>query len=217
MKKTFTLAVTIFILSAILSFNSSNSNKAGIQTRTNILTLKQSDNLISDVSKSNPYTKIMILNLRERKKDETVALKSYAAEPFEEIIEVYPNSNHKPQFLLEGSLRLAYQTDLENDGAEELAIEVVTGKLGNTIVYRVEGNQLVPIRIQTGKQEDLLGVTSYHTPRFEDIDRDGVLEMLSYHTDSAFDENGWLEVYKFDGQKFLKVKEYEESTANFYL
>lgn len=156
--------------------------------------------------------------IKEGSKINKVFIESH---PLEEPIigqtDIFLGDERELQFSLKGYLYDAHSLDLNNDDKEELEIEITTGQLGNTTIYHYQNGRLKPIPTHTKKQESISGVTSYHIPRFKDIDSDGVLEMLSYHTAFPFDEIGWLEVYKFNGLQFMKIDEYEETTQNFYL
>ncbi|MEK7611175.1 MAG: hypothetical protein AAB486_02235 [Patescibacteria group bacterium] len=157
------------------------------------------------------------MNLKEKGQVIPIRIKSYVTDNFEGKTDIFVNSDSTILTSLHGLLQNSYAIDIENNGDEELVVGVVSGKLGNTTFYRYQNDQLIPVPTHTGKQEGLSGTTSYHFPRFKDIDSDGVLEMLSYHTAFPFDEIGGLEVYKFNGMKFMKIDEYEETTQDFYL
>lgn len=124
-----------------------------------------------------------------------------------------------PIISLKGQLFAAYPLDLEGDGRDELVVEVIQGKLGNLNVYRYANNSLERIPALTEKPGPYgyLGTVTRNSPEFKDWDGDGKLELFAYYSLTEPQKRRRVEVYKFDGQRFNKIKDYEEGTAEVYL
>ena len=148
---------------------------------------------------------------------EKITIKSYPLEPFAGNTDVYVGSHSLPQFSISGFLHNVYSLDLENDGWEEVAIEVETGHSINSLIYKQRNDRLVRIPISTEILINFEGIVSRNTPEFKDIDRDGRLEMLAYYRFFPPEKRRKVEVYKFTGLLFQKVKEYEEKMTEIYL
>lgn len=118
-----------------------------------------------------------------------------------------------------GWLSMAYPLDLEDDGRDELVVEILSGKTINAIVYRYVDGVLERIPVSTEKPGPygFVGTATRHSPEFRDLDGDGVLEMLAYYRHFPPEKSRTVEVYKFDGQRFNKIKEYEEIIPEVYL
>ena len=156
----------------------------------------------------------------------TVTLQSYEApvwadDPgtFDWRTDMEVTGKNYSRFSFYGWLSSAYSVDLEGDGWDELVVEVITGKTVGTVVYRfVDG---ILSRIPTS--EDILGprpsygISSRVSPEFKDVDGDGILEMLAYYRFFPPEEKRKVEVYKFTGVLFQKIKEYEEKMPEVYL
>ncbi len=129
---------------------------------------------------------------------EKITIKSYPLEPFVGNTDVYVGSHSLPQFSIGGFLHNAYPLDVENDGWDELAIEVETGQSLNSLI-------------------SFEGIVSRNAPEFKDVDGDGRLEMLANYRFFPPEKRRKVEVYKFTGLLFQKVKEYEEKMPEVYL
>lgn len=125
----------------------------------------------------------------------------------------------RPIISLKGQLFAAYPLDLEGDGRDELAVEVTQGKLGNLNVYRYNDDSLERIAVSTEKPgpHGYLGVVTRSSPEFRDSDGDGRLELFAYYSMTVPQRKRRVEVYKFDGQRFNKIKDYEEEADEVYL
>lgn len=158
------------------------------------------------------------LIIRERGNDEPLTLRSYTIAPFQGKTDVYLGSNGIHQFSLAGFFRKAYAIDIENDGNEELVIEVETGHSIDTSVYKHSNKKLHRILISDGTVTAVWeSVTARNTPEFKDVDNDGVLELLAYYRFFPPEKKRRVELYKFNGREFQKTNEFEEETESFYL
>lgn len=158
-----------------------------------------------------------ILTIRERNNSASLTLKSYTVEPFQGKTDVYTGSGNLPRFSLPGFFRNAYSIDIEDDGNEELVVEVETGHSIDSSVYKYSNKKLNRILISNGPSTILESITTRNTPEFKDTNHDGVLEMFVYYRFFPPEKRRRVELYKFDGQRFSKIKEYEEATSEFYL
>lgn len=118
-----------------------------------------------------------------------------------------------------GWLSTAYPLDLEEDERDELVVEILSGKTINAIVYRYVDGVLERIPVSTEKPGPygFVGTATRNSPEFKDLDGDGVLEMLVYYRFFPPEKRRRVEVYKFDGSRFDKIREYEEPTDEVYL
>ncbi len=124
-----------------------------------------------------------------------------------------------PIISLKGQLFAAYPLDLEDDGRDELVVELIHGKLVNLTVYKYKDNSLERIPVSTEKPGPygFYGTATRNSPEFKDLDGDGRLELLVYYSLASPQKRRQVEVYKFDGWRFDKIKDYEEETAETYL
>lgn len=98
-----------------------------------------------------------------------------------------------------------------------LAIELITGKSINTLLYTYKDEQLVRIPVSTEHLPSFAGIVTRNAPEFIDTDNDGTLEMLAYQRYFPPEAKRLVEVYKFDNDMFNKQLEYEEITQDIYL
>ena len=218
MKKIPSLAVTLFLSSTLLTILFSQYDKTKrVQPKPGTSVSNQSINPVGHTDEPATLDQMVILSLREGDKNELVTLTSYTIGSFQGGTDIYIRSSKIPQFSLVGFFRQAYQTDIENDGNDELVVEVETGHSIDTSFYKYSNGNLNKILISDGSPTINGSVTKRNIPEFKDVEGDGSLEMFVYYRFFPPEKRRTVEVYKFNGQKFLKVNEYEESTADFYL
>jgi len=231
MKKLLPILLTIAILSmALYLFLSykveSNRNYTGQQrTLGSIQKVTEKAPDSGELKQATPSS----FDLESLRKDKTLYLRSgvneikiyfqsYAiVEPVFGKTDVYIGSSRNPQISLDGHLYNAYAVDINNDGKDELEIEIVAGQSLNSLVYRIINGQLHRIAVSTENPKNWEGIVSRNSPEFKDINKDGVLEMLAYYRFFPPEKRRKVEVYKFTGLQFRKVKEYEEDMPEVYL
>lgn len=142
---------------------------------------------------------------------------SYTVEPFWGKTDVYVNNSKTPQLLLDGYFYNAYGIDVNSDGKEELEIETESGHSLNSLIYKYLGGRLERIPVSTENPKGWKGIVSRNAPEFKDVNKDGLLEMLAYYRFFPPEKKRKVEVYKFTGVLFQKVREYEEKMPEVYL
>lgn len=156
------------------------------------------------------------VSIKERGNTESIIIKSYLKELFDGKIDIYSASTNKLLASTNGLIWKAFPVDIENDKNEELVVQAETGQSVDTSIYKYLNGNLKKIQISNGAAV-YESTTTRNPPEFKDTDKDGKLEMFVYYRFFPPEKRRRVEVYKFNGQKFTKINEYEETTDDFYL
>lgn len=147
--------------------------------------------------------------------EESILFRSPAIDLSDGTTSIYINGQKEPELILKGYFRDSKIFDIKK-GLRILEVEVMTGKSVNSIIYRYQDGKLVRVPVSTEKASYFIGVVARNTPVFQDIDGDGMLEMLAYYRHFPSEKKRTVELYTFNGEQFEKQKEYEEETPEVY-
>ena len=147
-------------------------------------------------------------------KPETVYFKIRGTEYGDWSTDIFVNNSRNP---LAGADDLIVRSSTQDISKKTriMKLEMTAGgNLVNTLLYQYRNGELIEIPIITNPH--ILGTWNNGGTQFKDSDEDGVSEMFVYHGFYPVNEKRTVEIYKFDGNKFIKNKEYKETTANVY-
>ncbi len=168
-------------------------------------------------SQSAPDHKQFSLLLKRARQQSKLTLKSYFHDPLHEKTEVYVGNQKTPQVVVDGILFQAYSLDINGDYDQELNLQVISGKLINSLVYRYDNGELVKIPVSTERPPSYYGTVTHNLPLFKDEDGDGVMELFAYYAHGEPEAKRTVEAYKFNGQIFDLTRRYEENMPEIYL
>ena len=97
-----------------------------------------------------------------------------------------------------------------------LLIELKQGALDNFLIYRYRNNNLIRVSTPDDILPQSYGILTRGVASFEDVDNDGVKEMVVYSRLSPPEKRRKVDVYKISGLEAKVIKTYEESTQNLY-
>lgn len=149
-------------------------------------------------------------------KEEKLNIKSYLGLPGEERTEIYLNDEIKPTLLLYGFFDNVLTHDINGSKHKVLELQVASGHSINTLIYKYQEGKLVRIPISTENAPYFTGIVSRNSPQFEDIDGDGILEMLVYSRYFPPRSQRQIEVYKFVSNSFVKTASFKEALSETY-
>lgn len=130
--------------------------------------------------------------------------------------DIFVGDNYKPEYSFNGLFQESRAIDIDGDGIKEIEVELLSGKLTNSMIYKYQRDSLVRIPVSTERTPYFTGVVSSASPQYKDLDGDGVAEMLVFHRHYPPEKKRTVEVYRYTGVDFKKEKEYEESTLGIY-
>lgn len=131
--------------------------------------------------------------------------------------DIFVNDLTKPTLVVDGLLRNNGVYDISNI-IRILKLEISTGgKLVNSLLYQYQDDELKRIPVLTNSLSQSWDVWSSNGIEFIDVDSDGIKEMFVYHRHYPPEAKRTVEVYKFTGQVFKKIREYEEDMPGIYL
>lgn len=166
---------------------------------------------------SNSDYQQMTLFLKRANQQDKITLKSYFPDPFHEKTEAYVNNQKLSQIMVDGILFQDYPLDIEGDKNQELVLQVMSGELINSLVYRYDGDRLIRIPVSTEKPPYYYGTVTHNAPLFKDEDGDGVMELFVYYAHGEPIAKRTVEVYKYTKGGFNLVRKYEEKMSEVYL
>lgn len=167
--------------------------------------------------RQDPFYKEKTLYLKSSVYKRKIHFYSYTVEPFVGKTDVYVNNSTTSQLSLDGFFYNAYTVDINKDGKDELEVETESGHSLNSLIYKYLRGRLERIPVSTENPKGWEGIVSRNTPEFKDVNKDGLLEMLAYYRFFPPEKRRKVEVYKFTGLLFQKVREYEEKMPEVYL
>lgn len=159
-----------------------------------------------------------VLDLDQDGTREVIDIHSFETSPVIYKTEIFINSSVQPEVSLDGFYFASRLINLDlNKKKKIFEMQLLSGKLINSLTYKYEKGKLIRIRVSTEKPGSYLGIISSGGTEFTDIDNDGVAEMFIYHRHYPPEKKRTVEVYKYSGVIFEKQTEYEEKTAEVYL
>lgn len=130
--------------------------------------------------------------------------------------EVFVNELIKPTLTVDGLLKNEGVYDISNNTRILELVISGGGKLINSHFYQYQDGKLVRIPVITNSGSQHWDIWSSGGTEFKDLNNDDIMEMLVYHRHYPPQAKRTVEVYEFDGKRFSKYQEYEESTPDIY-
>mgnify|MGYP001617320560 FL=1 len=97
-----------------------------------------------------------------------------------------------------------------------LLVSLKQGKLDNFLIYRYEKGNLIRVSTPDDIPPQSYGILTRGVASFEDIDKDGIKEMIVYSRLSPPEKKREVDVYNILGMEAIKIKTYEEETSKVY-
>lgn len=167
---------------------------------TDYLTRKETDD---------PKVWNITLDIDNNGKNDEIVVKSYPGFPGDQNTELYISQDKLPLLTEIGYFNGMQMYKMDTLGHHILELQLLTGQSINTLFYTYEKGKLNRVSVSTENSPSWYGIVSRNPPELKDIDNDGVLDLLAYYN-FLYDPTRTVEVYKFKGHSFTKIKEYEE-------
>jgi len=158
----------------------------------------------------NPLNKDEFFDLNQDGKLEKITIYSALGKEIgDENTKIYINDNKESVLNLGGYFDGIQVHKINPQGQQVLEVRTIGGHSIDTTFYTYKNNNLSIVLVSTAKPPSFYGIVSRNKPELKDIDNDGTLELLAYYN-FLYDPTRKVEVYKFDGKNFDKIREYEE-------
>lgn len=174
------------------------------------------DSYLARKETESPEVWNLVLDLDADGKNEEITIKSYPGFPGDQNTELYINHKTQPTLIETGYFDNMQTHRMDVVGRHILKLQLLTGQSLNTLFYTYQNGELNRVSVSTEKPPSWYGIVSRNDPELKDIDNDGVLELLAYYN-FLYDSTRKVEVYRFTGSAFNKIKEYQEMMAEIYL
>lgn len=178
---------------------------------------KESKDILAIPNLQEPLFLERFFDLDNDEKFEKITVTStLGKETGDENTKVYINNSEKPALTLHGYFDGIEVHKMNLQYLQILEVRTAGGHSIDTTFYTYKKGNLNLVPVSTSKPPSFYGIVSRNRPKVKDIDNDGTLELFAYYRHFPPEKQRTTEVYKFNGQGFIKTQEYEEILDNMY-